>query len=1439
VIDRIIEFSIRYRWAVIAAAGALALAGIYAVYHTPMDAVPDVSENQIIVFADWPGHSPCEIEDQIAYPLSSALQGLPGARVVRSSSEFNFASISVILHDGVDFYFARQQIGERLTRANERLPAGVKAYLAPDGAATGQIFWYTLQGEGYDLGLLRSIQDSYVRGQLAAVDGVAEVASVGGRVMEYQVELDPRRLADAGLTPGVVSRAIADANASVGGQVIEKANAEYLVRGVGWLGARPGGVSQGETEQAGEAERADRVRHDLEQIVLPTADGEVVRLGEVARVAVGAGFRRGVLEMHGNESVGGVVLMRYGENPLEVIRGLRAKISELASGLPPGVRIVTAYDRTPLITSAVSTVTGALVEAIVTASLCVLVVLLHFRTSLVIAVTLPLAALSSFLAMWLLRRLAIIDIQTNIMSLAGIVVSIGVLVDSSIVMAENVMHTLRGHFGDRPVRGDVRGLVLPACRMVGRPIFFSVAIMLISFLPVFCLGGMQGKMFRPLAFTKSLALLAVAVLSITLVPALATLFIRGRLRDERRSWLVRSLTDVYRPVLDYCLSHPAPLVWLLAATFLVGCAPLGHEGLLLAVLFVSLVILGAITRTWRAAVSCTLSLALVALAAQQTMRPLVWQKMPPLNEGMVMDMPITVPRASITEAADDLKARDMVLCRFPEVAMVMGKAGRAETPTDPAPADMIETMVEFRPRELWPKRKLPEKDARRQTAAVLAALVAEGMIEPPADDTEASFIAEAAAEALVRFDGGMREYAFHRNAEFERSLPQKRATWLAESLVARLRRQGVFARPPSDGEMAQVIQTLVSHAGHHAAHSPELDDVASWARQAGRTLTALGLVKDDASLFDDRPPLWQRSMELAAGALGKAPPTFFTRLTDDVLAKYEAAWREHVRGLNAELFARGVESYTRLALEELLARTKPRDEKLAVYLADVRRFRSRPPREHRNHHHLGPMMNMTPPPDVPPQPKLKELQERLADAMGWRALFWRCEPSELSDPGGELDRALQMPGWANVWTRPIQNRVDMLSSGVNTDIGVRVLGRRLEDVVSASEDIAAVLKEVPGSEYVMAEAVRGKGYLEIFIDRDKAARLGVSVGEVNEVIETALGGQLATTTVEGRERHGVRMLFPRNWRQDEESVRSLPVPCRGVASSEETVRALTMIPLAEVADVRITQGPASIKSENGLLRNYVRLNLRGRGATDFIEDARRAIADQVALPAGVYVEWTGQFEHDIKAIRTLTLVLPLVVGSIFLLLYWTYRDLADALLMLLAVPGALAGGVLFQWLLGYDFSVTVLVGYLACFGMATSTGIIMLVYLREAVAKRGGLERMSLAELRQAVMEGAVQRLRPKLLTEGTTLLGLAPMLWATGAGAEVIKPMAAPVLGGILIADEVIDLLLPVMFYWVRRWRMVGSLRLSLFDLRCPPEQCNDAVGAAPREDSAMITTI
>jgi Cu(I)/Ag(I) efflux system membrane protein CusA/SilA len=1401
-IDALIAFSIRYRVPVILAALLLALAGVVAAYRTPMDAIPDLSENQVLVFTPWPGHSPREIEDQVSYPLSLELQGLAGVRVVRSSSDVGFSMISVIFDDSVSPATARRQVGERLAGAARLLPAGVAAALSPDAAATGQIFWYTLEGKGHDLGRLRALQDWYVRPQLASVPGVAEVASVGGFAPEYLVEVDPLKLQDRRVPLAAVHEAVARSNAAVGGDVLHKANAEFVVRGVGWLGAGP--------DSRTAEERQRQVLRDLELVVIVKPGGSTVRLGEVASVSLGASPRRGMLEKDGDEVTGGVVMMRQGENPLEVTRRLKRKIVELRAGLPEGVRVVPVYDRTPLIEGAVGTVTGTLLEAMLTATVCVLLVLRHLRTSFVITLTLPLAVLASFVLMFALRKLGIVDVQTNIMSLAGLAVSVGVLVDSSVVMAENVMHRLKGQFGDQPVTGDTREHVLAACRTVGRPIFFSVLIMLLSFLPVFALGGIEGRMFHPLAFTKSFALAAVALLSVTLVPALCTYLIKGRLKGELEIGLVRGVIQVYRPVLGWLLDRPAVIVWVVAVTFLLGVAPVGERSLLLGTLAIALVAgiallapptpapskpgaparvaspslaLRAWTERWRPLAVYAASLVLIALVAEQRMTPMGREFMTPLDEGMTMDMPITVPRASITQSADDLKARDMIFCRFPEVGMVVGKAGRAETPADPAPLDMIETMIDFRLREVWPKRKLLPGDAERQAAAVLDAALRDGLIREPED--RAAFAREVSASALARFDALMREAAYQRNRPFEHELGQR----LTRFAVARL----TDARADLGLDAADYA-ALTAHADH-LAMTPTLEDVTLLADDTARRLVQRGRIRSAEELTGG-PRLGDIWRAARAAPTGE-PASPYSRLLDAVQAEHRRLWALHIDHVNDELLERAAPLFTRVVLEELFERCPLLDSALAARWDKVKRFRDDPPaRAHTaGHHHHG-----TPPlPDLDPLPEIDAIQQELSARFARGLLLWQKDRADLVGFGGELDRVMQMPGWTNVWTMPIQNRVDMLSTGVNTDIGVRVLGRRLEDVVKASEDVAAALKKLPGAVNVVADPLRGKGYVEVHPDRDRAARLGVGVGAINDVVETALGGKVVTTTVEGRERHPVRVRFPRSWREDEESVRRLPVP---------RPDGRPPLPLSAVADVRVTEGPATIKGENGLLRNYVRLNVRGRDAAAFVEEGRRAVAAEVTLPAGVYVEWTGQFEHEVQARRTLAVIVPAVIALIFAILYLTYRDLADAGLMLLAVPGAVAGGLLFQWLFGVKFSVTVWVGYIACFGMATSTGIIMLVYLREAVAKAGGLEAMTLPQLREAVLDGAAHRLRPKLLTEGATILGLAPLLWATGPGSEVLRPMVIPVLGGLLIADEVIDLFLPVLFHAVRvrRWRRLHA---------------------------------
>jgi Cu(I)/Ag(I) efflux system membrane protein CusA/SilA len=1416
-IERIIDFSIRRRWLVILAAAALALWGIRSAYRTPVDAIPDLSENQVLVFTEWPSHGPREIEDQVTYPLALQLQGLAGVRVVRSSSDVGYSTISVIFEDGVGWETARRQVSEALPGAGSKLPPGVTPRLGPDADATGQIFWYTVEGQGYDPGRLRAVQDWFIRPQLASVPGVAEVASVGGSPIEYQVELDPHKLKAFRVEPSQVAEAVARANSAAGGNVVHKANAELLVRSAGWLGARPDAADSD----------PQRILHDLENVPLIGGSGTKLRLADVATVGQGSAPRRGVLEKDGNEVTGGVILMRHGENPRAVSQRIRRKIEELQAGLPPRVRIIPFYDRTPLIDGAVGAITTTLIEAIVVAAVCIFIVLLHVRASFIIALTLPLAVLVSFGLMDALRSLGLADVQTNIMSLAGLAISIGVLVDSSIVMAENAMHHLKARFGERKVTGDTREFVLPACRTVGRPIFFSIVIMLLSFLPVFALGEVEGKLFHPLAFTKSFALLAVGMLAITLVPALCTVFVKGRLRSEEQVGLVRGLMRVYRPVLTFFLDRPAGLVWFVGltlifglppfVTLILGLSPVGNRIVLLTLLAVFLVATVALAASRAGKLAGGLTLVLAGLVAEQ--RVVVGREhVTPLDESMVMDMPITVPRASVTQSAGDLKARDMVFCRFPEVDMVVGKAGRAETPFDPAPLDMIETMINFRPREFWPRRCLRPAAAAAQARAVLEALVQRQIIEPVADTVAKAN--EAAMAAVPLFDAQMREAAYQRNKEHERKLGRQLVLFTTTRLLAMLQANDSLRATPGPGTRNPL---LAGHASH-LAMEPSREAVAALVTDVVRSLTESGQIELGGNPLELRPTIVQRGLWSVHAALGGERPTLLGRLHDEVREQHTALWRQYIGQLNAELLERAPGLYTRLVLEVLLKHAVIRDERVAAAMAEWQRVRSAPAAAAHaggGHEHGGGSL-----PWLDPVPVIDSVQAELSERFGRGLLLWPRDRAELAGFGGELDRAMQMPGWTNVWTMPIQNRVDMLSTGVNSTLGVRVLGRRLDDVVRASEDIAAVLKTLPGAVDVIADPIRGKGYVEVYPDRDKLRTLGVNPGTINDLVEIAQGGKIVTTTVEGRERHPVRVRYARAFREDEESLRSLPVLVAGSAS-------MTHVPLATVADIRVTEGPATIKGENGLLRTYVRLNVRGRDTDDFVAAAQQAVASRITLPAGVYIEWTGKFENDARTRRTLQAVWPLVFVLIFIILWWTYRDLADALLMFLAVPGAIAGGVVFQWLFGYPFSVTVLIGYIACFGMATSTGIIMLVYLREAVARAGGLENISLDQLREAVLKGAVHRLRPKLLTEAVTILGLAPLLWASGPGADVLRPMVIPVLGGILLADEVIDLFLPVLFYHVRRRRWArlhapGDLRLAKEDMTGPGSRV-DRQGGMP----------
>jgi Cu(I)/Ag(I) efflux system membrane protein CusA/SilA len=1315
-IERIIEFSIRNRFIVILLALVTAVWGIYCVINTPVDAIPDLSENQVIVFTDWMGRSSREIEDQITYPLSVNLQGLAGVKTVRSSSEFNFSMINVIFEDKVDFYFARQRVLERLALAGTYLPPGVTPYMAPDATALGQIFWYTVEGKGYDLGRLRAIQDWYVRYQLNSVPGVAQVASVGGFPIEYQIDIDPAKLRAYGVTLGEIYAAVARSNSSVGGRVIQKGNAEYIVRGVGWI-----------TSLA-----------DIENIVVKTnpESGTPVYVSNLASVGRGSEFRRSVLEKDGNEVVGAVVMMRHGENPLAVTKAIKKKIDELGAGLPPGVRIVPFYDRTRLIHGAIHTLTEILTHEMIIASLAILLILMHFRSAFVICITLPMAVLISFIMM------RYFGIASNIMSLSGIAVSIGILVDQAIVMVENATHHLTQHFGKEKITGDIRELVIPACRTVGRPIFFSVLIILLSFIPVFSLTGQERKTFHPLAFTKSFAMLGVAILSITLVPAMIPTFIKGRLRSEEESWIVRSLIGIYKPVLSWAMNYPKTVNWF----------------------FIVLLALG-----WHLSTK------------------LGREYMPELDEGSILDMPVTVPRASVNEVADDLKARDAVLRQFPEVEQIVGKGGRADTPTDPSPIEMVETIINLRPKEFWPKRKLDYKDAEKQIAVIWQSLEDRGLLKTADQDQRKRILETAAMTAVARFDGVMRSLAQQRDSEFEKQLGTRLVRDFTAELVRRWKEDGKVLKDLSDNDRDAIATKLSPEFGPALAAAPLQDDVNRLIQKIAEQLAERKIVELNSDLYAVKHNWLKESLLEVGEVLGAERSTLFTEMYLYIDHHRNELWVEHLKKLNYELIDQAAGAFNWYCLEEL--RTEALNQGLwkgGRELSDD-------------------------------EAKLKDLRAELDPPFAKSLLLWRKTKDDVSK---EMNTVIQMPGWGNIWTQPIINRINMLATGIRTMLGVKIYGSDTNQIYQIAEKVKAELDKVPGAADVTLEQTHGKGYLEIDIDRQKAARYGVNVGDIQDVIEVALGGKAVTMTVEGRERFPVRLRYARAWREDEEQVKNLLVSAgsTGMASGSSAMNGPSMpaktgtekvvpmqIPLSMVADVRITEGPSMIRSENGMLCSYVFLNVRDRDIMSLVEEAQRVLEQKIKpnLPQGMYYEFSGQFEHQIRARKTLQVVFPAVILLIFIILYLTYNDLMDAVLMMMAVPEALVGGIFFLWLFNYNFSVAVWVGFIACFGMATETGIIMLVYLREAIEKRGGLEKIgSLEELRQAILEGAVHRLRPKLLTEGVAIVALAPMLWASGVGHEVISAMAAPVLGGLLVSDEVVDIFIPVRFYWVRRAR-------------------------------------
>ena len=1028
----VIRWSARNILLMLIAAAAIVGGGLFAVGRLSLDALPDLSDTQVIVYTEMPGQAPQVVEDQVTYPLSTAMLAVPKSRVVRGFSFFGVSFVYVIFEDGTDIYWARSRVLEYLNSAAQRLPANARPTLGPDATGVGWVYQYVVLGADRTLAELRSLQDWYLRFGLAKAQGVAEVASVGGYVRQYNVVVDPVKLRSFGVPLGRVIEAIRQSNRETGGRVVEMAETEFMVRGRGYL----------------------RDAADLEQIVLKAGGPAPILIRDVARVELGPDERRGISELDGEgEAVGGIAVQRFGQNALDVIDHVKSRLAELAGGLPEGVRIEAVYDRSDLIHRAIATLKWTLIEeSLVVAAVCV-VFLLHVRSALVAIVTLPIGVLMAFIAMQAL------GIGSNIMSLGGIAIAIGAMVDAAIVMIENAHKHLErlepGH--------SRREAIVAAAVEVGPALFFSLLVITVSFLPIFALEDQEGRLFKPLAWTKSLAMAAAALLSVTLVPALMMLFVRGRLVPEHRNPINRLLIFVYRPLIR----------WVLKARLL------------------------------------TVAIALAAIAAS------VWplsrlgaEFMPTVDEGTLMYMPVTLPGLSVTKSAELLQTQNKIIKSFPEVASVFGKAGRAATATDPAPLEMFETVINLKPKDEW------------------------------------------------------------------------RPGMTTERLVA------------------------------------------------------------------------------------------------------------------------------------------------------------------------------------------------------------------------DMDAALQFPGISNAWTMPIKARIDMLATGIRTPVGVKILGRDYGDLEKVARQVEAAIHAVPGTTAAHAERVTGGYFLEIQPDRARLAQYGVMIEEVQQAVASALGGEAVTTTIEGRERYSVNVRYPRDFRSDPRAIASdvlIPTMQGG------------MLPLGQLADVALAQGPTSIRTENAQLAVYVFVDFRGRDLAGYIADARRAVQEKVTFPPGTYAVWSGQFEYLERAEAKLRLVVPATLLLIFVLLYVNFGRLTETLIVMLSLPFALVGGLWMVWWMGFNMSVAVAVGFIALAGVAAETGVVMLIYLDQALTAgrarcRDEGRAFTRADLHAAIMSGAVERVRPKIMTVTAIVAGLLPILWNHGTGSEVMQRIAVPMIGGMASSTLLTLLVIPAIYALVKR---------------------------------------
>jgi Cu(I)/Ag(I) efflux system membrane protein CusA/SilA len=1002
--------------------------GLYAIVNIPLDAIPDLSDVQVIVFTEVPGQAPQVVEDQVTYPLSTAMLAVPYAEVVRGYSFFGISFVYVIFEDGTDLYWARSRVLESLNFVSGRLPPGITPTLGPDATGVGWIYEYALvdRSGNHDLADLRSIQDWHLRYELQTVPGVAEVASVGGHVRQYQVEVDPNQLAAFGLSLDQVRRAIQRSNSDIGGRLLEQAETEFMVRSRGYVTST----------------------RDLEQVAVGANEsGTPILLRSIANVSLGPELRRGLTDLDGEgEAAAGIVIMRFGENALETIRAVKARLAELAESLPEGVEIVPVYDRAPLIERAIDNLREKLFQqGLIVALVCILF-LVHIRSAMVAILLLPLGILFSFIVMFHQ------GINANIMSLGGIAIAIGTMIDAGIVMVENAHKHLERDGGSRPRRE----ILIDAAVEVGPSLFFSLLIITVSFLPIFALQAQEGRLFKPLAFTKTYAMAGAAILSITVVPALMVWLVRGRLLPERRNPLNRAVLWAYRPVLAAALRHRFAVLAVALLVLLASAYPLGRIGS---------------------------------------------EFMPPLNEGDLLYMPTTLPGLSITKARELLQQTDRIIATVPEVERVFGKIGRAETATDPAPLSMIETTITLKPQSEWRSGMTPRK-----------------LIE-------------------------------------------------------------------------------------------------------------------------------------------------------------------------------------------------------------------------------------------------------------------------------ELDGMIRFPGLTNAWTMPIKTRIDMLSTGIKTPIGIKVSGPDLTVLEGIGEQIEAALREVPGTLSVYAERVVSGNYLDFDIDRARVARYGLTVGDVQDVIQTAIGGMNISQTVEGLERYPVNLRYSRELRDDLASLKRVLVPTRGGAQ----------VPLEQLAVLRFAKGPPSIKTENARPNAWVYVDLDGVDIGTYVREAKKAVESAVALPTGYTLRWSGQYEYLARAQSRLALIVPITLGLIFLLLYLNFRRLSDTLLVLGCLPFALVGGLLLVWGLDYNFSVAVGAGFLALAGLTAETGVIMLLFLNQArdrAIEAGALS--SIEDLWRATVAGATHGARPLLMTVASDVIGLLPIMWGAGTGSETMRRIAAPMVGGVVTATLDTLVILPVLFVLV-----------------------------------------